>query len=215
MFGATGGVMDAALRSAYYLVTGENPDPDAFTAVRGMDGWKEASFTIPTAGEVKVAVVSGLGNARKLLYALERGEVSYDFVEVMACPGGCAGGGGQPLMTGRSWRRHAAACSGGSTRAKRCAFRTKIPTCRRSIATISASPSERNRIICSTPTIWHGRCRRRREDNKQAKSAANAALFRIFIFLQITVAFCGFCGTINAHLIILHERGIFHGICCK
>ena len=98
VFGATGGVMDAALRSAYYLVTGENPDPDAFTAVRGMDGWKEASFNIPTAGEVKVAVVSGLGNARKLLYALERGEVSYDFVEVMACPGGCAGGGGQPIQ---------------------------------------------------------------------------------------------------------------------
>ena len=101
VFGATGGVMDAALRSAYYLVTGENPDPDAFTAVRGMDGWKEASFTIPTAGEVKVAVVSGLGNARKLLYALERGEVSYDFVEVMACPGGCAGGGGQPIHDGQ------------------------------------------------------------------------------------------------------------------
>ena len=101
VFGATGGVMDAALRSAYYLVTGENPDPDAFTAVRGMDGWKEASFSIPTAGEVKVAVVSGLGNARKLLYALERGEVSYDFVEVMACPGGCAGGGGQPIHDGQ------------------------------------------------------------------------------------------------------------------
>ena len=101
VFGATGGVMDAALRSAYFLVTGKNPDPDAFTAVRGMDGWKEASFTIPTAGEVKVAVVSGLGNARKLLYALERGEVSYDFVEVMACPGGCAGGGGQPIHDGQ------------------------------------------------------------------------------------------------------------------
>ena len=101
VFGATGGVMDAALRSAYYLVTGGNPDPDAFTAVRGMDGWKEASFNIPTAGEVKVAVVSGLGNARKLLYALERGEVSYDFVEVMACPGGCAGGGGQPIHDGQ------------------------------------------------------------------------------------------------------------------
>ena len=101
VFGATGGVMDAALRSAYYLVTGENPDPDAFTAVRGMDGWKEASFTIPTAGEVKVAVVSGLGNARKLLNAIERGEVSYDFVEVMACPGGCAGGGGQPIHDGQ------------------------------------------------------------------------------------------------------------------
>ena len=66
-----------------YKRQGENPDPDAFTAVRGMDGWKEASFSIPTAGEVKVAVVSGLGNARKLLNAIERGEVSYDFVEVI------------------------------------------------------------------------------------------------------------------------------------
>ena len=183
VFGATGGVMDAALRSAYYLVTGENPDPDAFTAVRGMplSGARSAmtlSRSWPVPAAARAAAVS-------------------------------------PFMTGRSWRRHAAACSGGSTRAKRCAFRTKIPTCRRSIATISASPSERNRIICSTPTIWHGRCRRRREGNKQTKSAANAALFRIFIFLQITVAFYGFCGTINAHLIILHERGIFHGICCK
>lgn len=97
IFGATGGVMDAALRSAYYLITGSNPDPDAFTAVRGMDGWKEAVFTIPSVGDVRVAVVSGLGNARKLILALEHGEVSYDFVEVMACPGGCAGGGGQPI----------------------------------------------------------------------------------------------------------------------
>ena len=59
--------MDAALRSAYYLITGSNPDPDAFTAVRGMDGWKEAVFTIPAAGDVRIAVVSGLGNARKLI----------------------------------------------------------------------------------------------------------------------------------------------------
>ena len=66
IFGATGGVMDAALRSAYYLVTGSNPDADAFTAVRGMDGWKEATFTIPGAGDVRVAVVSGLGNTRRL-----------------------------------------------------------------------------------------------------------------------------------------------------
>ena len=100
VFGATGGVMDAALRSAYYLVTGSNPDPDAFGAVRGMDGWKEASFTIPGAGEVKVAVVSGLGNTRKLMKAIDRGRVEYDFVEVMACPGGCAGGGGQPIHDG-------------------------------------------------------------------------------------------------------------------
>ena len=100
IFGATGGVMDAALRSAYYLVTGTNPDPDTFTDVRGMDGWKQASFTIPGAGEVKVAVVSGLGNTRKLMEAIDKGWVEYDFVEVMACPGGCAGGGGQPIHDG-------------------------------------------------------------------------------------------------------------------
>ena len=100
IFGATGGVMDAALRSAYYLVTGKNPDPDAFTAVRGIQPWKEAAFTIPGAGEVRVAVVSGLGNTRRLMEALEKDQVSYDFVEVMACPGGCAGGGGQPIHEG-------------------------------------------------------------------------------------------------------------------
>ena len=100
IFGATGGVMDAALRSAYFMVTGHNPDPDAFTAVRGMDGWKEAAFDIPGAGRVRVAVVSGLGNTRKLMNALRSGKASYDFVEVMACPGGCAGGGGQPIRDG-------------------------------------------------------------------------------------------------------------------
>ena len=100
IFGATGGVMDAALRSAYFLVTGRNPDPDAFAQVRGDKPWKEAVFTIPGAGEVKVAVVSGLGNTRRLMEALEKGRVSYDFVEVMACPGGCAGGGGQPIHEG-------------------------------------------------------------------------------------------------------------------
>ena len=102
VFGATGGVMDAALRSAYYLVTGRNPNADTFRAVRGMDhdGWKEAAFNIPGAGVVRVAVVSSLGRTRKLMEALRKGEVQYDFVEVMACPGGCAGGGGQPIMDG-------------------------------------------------------------------------------------------------------------------
>ena len=101
IFGATGGVMDAALRSAYYLVTGTNPSADSFIAVRGLKGWKEASFNIPGAGTVRVAVTSGLKNTRDLLEALKRGEVEYDFVEVMACPGGCAGGGGQPIQDGR------------------------------------------------------------------------------------------------------------------
>ena len=100
VFGTTGGVMDAALRSAYYIVTGENPDPDAFTAVRGNKPWKEAAFSIPGAGEIRVAVVSGLGNTRKLMKSLESGQNRYDFVEVMACPGGCAGGGGQPIHDG-------------------------------------------------------------------------------------------------------------------
>ena len=101
IFGSTGGVMDAALRSAYYLVTGSNPDPDAFRDVRGMEGWKEATFAIPGAGNVRVAVVSGLANTRRLMTALEEGRVAYDFVEVMACPGGCAGGGGQPIHDGQ------------------------------------------------------------------------------------------------------------------
>ena len=100
IFGATGGVMEAALRSAYFLVNGTNPDPDAFVEVRGLDGWKEKSFDLG-GREVRVAVASGLANAEKLLAAIDAGEVEYDFVEVRACPGGCAGGGGQPIHEAR------------------------------------------------------------------------------------------------------------------
>ena len=99
IFGATGGVMEAALRSAYFLVTGSNPDPDAFKAVRGMDGWKEAEFEL-AGTTLRVAIASGLGNARKLIEAIRAGKVEYDFVEIMACPGGCVGGGGQPFVDG-------------------------------------------------------------------------------------------------------------------
>ena len=101
IFGTTGCVMEAALRSAYFLVTGENPDPDAFHDVKGVaDGWKEAEFNLAGA-ELKVAVVNGLGNARKLIEAVKKGEKQYHFVEVMACPGGCVGGGGQPFTDGK------------------------------------------------------------------------------------------------------------------
>ena len=100
IFGATGGVMDAALRTAYTVLTGSEPDADAFVQVRGLDGWKSAVFTIPNVGDVRVAVASGLGNTRRLLEAIKAGEVEYDFVEIMACPGGCAGGGGQPIEEG-------------------------------------------------------------------------------------------------------------------
>ncbi|MFQ7078202.1 MAG: [Fe-Fe] hydrogenase large subunit C-terminal domain-containing protein, partial [Christensenellaceae bacterium] len=100
IFGTTGGVMEAALRSAYYLATGKNPDPDAFYAVRGMKGWKEAKFDV-AGTEISVAVAHGLGNTRRLMEAIDRKEVHYDFVEIMACPGGCAGGGGQPIHEGK------------------------------------------------------------------------------------------------------------------
>lgn len=100
IFGATGGVMEAALRSAYYLVMGENPEPDTFKEVRGKDGWREASFDL-VGSKLKVAVASGLGNTRKLMEAIRSGKVDYDFVEIMACPGGCAGGGGQPIEDGK------------------------------------------------------------------------------------------------------------------
>ncbi len=100
IFGASGGVMEAALRTAYVKVTGERPDPDhTFLALRGMKGWKEAEFNL-AGTKLKVAVASGLGNAHDLLTALEKGDVHYDFVEIMACPGGCVGGGGQPIRDG-------------------------------------------------------------------------------------------------------------------
>lgn len=96
IFGTTGGVMEAALRTASFVLTGENPDPDAFREVRTEPGLREATYEI---GDVSLrcAVVSGLGNARRLIERLREGKVRYDFVEVMACPGGCVGGGGQPI----------------------------------------------------------------------------------------------------------------------
>ncbi len=96
IFGSTGGVMEAALRSAYFLMTGENPDPEAFKSVRGPKGWREAEFELP-GKTLRCAVASGLGEARKLIESVREGKSQYDFVEIMACPGGCAGGGGQPI----------------------------------------------------------------------------------------------------------------------
>lgn len=102
IFGATGGVMEAALRSAYYLITGKNPEADAFKQIRGVNknGWTEAQFEI-AGNTVDIAVVSGLQNTRNLMEAIQKREVHYHFVEVMACPGGCVGGGGQPIHEGK------------------------------------------------------------------------------------------------------------------
>lgn len=98
IFGTTGGVMEAAVRSAWFLVTGEQP-PEALwnlTPVRGMKGIKEGTVNIPGAGDVKVAVAGGLSNARQLMEQVKARTSPYHFIEVMACPGGCQYGGGQP-----------------------------------------------------------------------------------------------------------------------
>jgi NADH-quinone oxidoreductase subunit G len=100
IFGTTGGVMEAALRSAYFLITGQELENVDILPVRGMQGVKEAEVA---AGDLKlkVAVAHGLGNARKILDKIsaqlaKEGKSEYHMVEIMACPGGCVGGGGQP-----------------------------------------------------------------------------------------------------------------------
>jgi len=96
LFGASGGVMEAALRTAYEVITGKTLEPLEFTPVRGLKGIKEAALDVDGL-ELKVAVAHTLGNARKLLDLVDAGQADYHFIEVMACPGGCIGGGGQPI----------------------------------------------------------------------------------------------------------------------
>ena len=98
LFGASGGVMEAAVRTAHYLITGKELDLPRINAIRGLDGIKEASVNV-AGTEVKVAVVSGLGNARKLLDQIVAGRNDLHFIEIMTCPGGCISGGGQPVHT--------------------------------------------------------------------------------------------------------------------
>ena len=97
IFGATGGVMEAALRTAYETITGSVLEDVEFHAVRGVKGVKEATVRIGDA-DVNVAVASGTGNATKLLEMAKNGGKNYTFLEVMACPGGCVNGGGQPIV---------------------------------------------------------------------------------------------------------------------
>ena len=99
IFGATGGVMEAALRTVSEIVTGKELARPEFHEVRGIEGIKEAEYDL-AGTKVKVAVTSGLANAAKLLDRIKSGEAEYHFVEVMACPGGCVNGGGQPHQSG-------------------------------------------------------------------------------------------------------------------
>jgi iron only hydrogenase large subunit-like protein len=109
IFGATGGVMEAALRTVYEVVTGKKLENVEFMAVRGLDGVKEATVPIDGLGDVRVAVAHGLGNAKKLMDRLAAGKANYHFIEVMACPGGCVAGGGQPIPVNDEIRRLRAA----------------------------------------------------------------------------------------------------------
>jgi len=98
IFGATGGVMEAAVRGAYYFMTEQEPPAGLLnlTPVRGLEGIKEAAVDVPGVGTLRVAVCHGMSNGRKVLDAVRKGNAPYHFIEFMSCPGGCIGGGGQP-----------------------------------------------------------------------------------------------------------------------
>ena len=100
IFGATGGVMEAALRTVAEVLSGESIDNVEYTAVRGTEGIKEATVNI-AGKDIRVAVAHGLGNARKLLNNIREGKAEYEFIEIMGCPGGCVTGGGQPIVSSR------------------------------------------------------------------------------------------------------------------
>ena len=104
IFGATGGVMEAALRTAYEIFTGKTLSNINFTAVRGFEGIKEAEVDL-AGTKIKVAVAHTLKNARIILEQIEKGTSPYTFIEVMTCPGGCLGGGGQPIPTNYEIRK--------------------------------------------------------------------------------------------------------------
>lgn len=117
IFGATGGVMEAALRTAYEIVTGREVPFDNINImpVRGMEGVKEATIKIEgclkewsflEGAELNIAIAHGLTNADKVMSAVARGEANYHFIEIMACPGGCIGGGGQPIPTSTAIRQN-------------------------------------------------------------------------------------------------------------
>ena len=103
LFGVTGGVLEAALRTAYFFLNGKNLEKDAlvFDSVRGLNGVKEASIEIVPGLTVNVAACSGLGNARKVLDMVRKDPNRFQAIEIMACPGGCINGGGQPFLHGR------------------------------------------------------------------------------------------------------------------
>ena len=102
IFGATGGVMEAALRTVAEILEGKSLDKIEYEEVRGTKGIKEATLNI-AGKDIRIAVAHGLGNARKLLESIRSGEKQYEFIEIMACPGGCVTGGGQPICSAKTY----------------------------------------------------------------------------------------------------------------
>jgi iron only hydrogenase large subunit-like protein len=105
IFGATGGVMEAAIRTVADILTGKDLEDIDYKVVRGIEGVKEATLTLPINGvdtEVRVAVAHGTANAKKVLEAVKSGEKQFHFIEVMACPGGCVHGGGQSHVSSKA-----------------------------------------------------------------------------------------------------------------
>lgn len=101
IFGATGGVMEAALRTVFDVLSGKELESIDYEVVRGLEGIKETEITLPNGKTIRAAVAHGLANARELMEIVKSGEKHYDFIEVMACPGGCVTGGGQPIVNSK------------------------------------------------------------------------------------------------------------------
>ncbi len=158
LFGASGGVMEAAIRTAHYLVTGKELGNLEVEAVRGLDGVKEARVQIDGI-ELGVAVVSGLGNACRLLDQIRAGRNDLHFIEVMTCPGGCIGGGGQPIGANAGGRARADAGPVHDRRARsRCAPRTTTRPCKRLYAEFLGQAAGRE----EPPPAAHALCPARR-----------------------------------------------------
>ena len=167
IFGATGGVMEAALRYAAEIILGKKLEKLEFPEVRGTEGIKTASYKLGDL-TVNVAVASSTGKARELLNKVKNGELDVQFIEIMACPGGCVNGGGQPIQPAKvrmskDLRAIRAAPSvpqsfTRTTQRANCANRRITSRCRSSTMSSSASPTAIRRTRCSTPVISNGVC---------------------------------------------------------
>ncbi len=162
IFGTTGGVMEAVLRSVYEIYTGRTLDNVNFEQVRGLAGVRRATIDLD-GFELKVGIAHGLGNARHLLEDIRNGHNEYHVIEIMACPGGCIGGGGQPLHHGNSdvlYARANTRCIA-RTPTNRCGSRTRTPISRHCMKSIWASRSVKPRNICcihtTSTSLWINR----------------------------------------------------------